>query len=124
MIDHTGIRVNNMALSRTFYVSALSPLGMCILHESESSIGFGAPSALGDPGGSFWLTPGEPHRPRTHVGFRAPNRLAVSLFFDAAISAGGISNGAPGMRPQYHKNYFAAFVLDPDGYNIEAVIHL
>jgi catechol 2,3-dioxygenase-like lactoylglutathione lyase family enzyme len=76
-----------------------------------------------DPGGAFWISGGEPHEPRIHIAFTAPNRDAVIAFHAVGLAAGGRDNGAPRLRPRYHARYFAAFVLDPDGYNIEAVCH-
>ena len=73
--------------------------------------------------GDFWISTGEPQTPRTHVAFRAANEAEVNEFYRAAIEAGGADNGSPGERPHYHPGYYAAFVHDPDGYNIEAVFH-
>jgi catechol 2,3-dioxygenase-like lactoylglutathione lyase family enzyme len=89
-------------------------------------VGLGVPAGPGrsaDPGGDFWIAQGEPHAPRTHVAFAAVDRAAVEAFHAAALAAGGTDNGPPGLRPQYHTRYYAAFVLDPDGYNVEAVFH-
>ena len=107
-----------------FYTKALSPLGYRICLEFESAAGFGA-QATGsdDPGGDFWISAGEPQSPRAHVAFRAADEEQVGMFHRAAIEAGGTDNGAPGLRPHYHAHYYAAYVLDPDGYNIEAVCH-
>ena len=80
--------------------------------------GFGVP-----PKSDFWVSEGTPNDPRIHVAFRAENRQQVDAFYKAAIAAGGKDNGAPGPRPHYHKYYYGAFVLDPDGHNIEAVCH-
>jgi len=92
--------------------------------EFEGAAGFGARQGVGDdPGGDFWIGAGEPQTPRTHVAFRAANEEEVDEFYRAAIEAGGTDNGAPGERPHYHEGYYAAFVRDPDGYNIEAVFH-
>ena len=87
---------------------------------------FGVAAGFGrslDPGGDFWISAGPVLTPRPHVAFSAASRQAVDAFYEAAIAAGGISNGGPGLRPVYHADYYAAFVLDPDGYNIEAVCH-
>ncbi|WP_417071139.1 VOC family protein [Niveibacterium terrae] len=125
MIDHTGIQVSDIAKSRAFYLQALAPLGYAIRLEFDGAVGFGPaePGAGEDPGGDFWISSGTPFVPRSHIAFRADDETAVTAFFAAAIAAGGRSNGEPGPRPQYHEGYFAAFVLDPDGYNIEAVHH-
>ncbi|MGC9975051.1 MAG: VOC family protein [Gaiellaceae bacterium] len=124
MIDHTGFNVTNLELSRAFYLKALAPLGYGIALELEGAAGFGAREGAGDdPGGDFWISVGEPQTPRTHVAFRAANEEQVDEFYWAAIEAGGKDNGPPGPRPHYHEGYYAAFVLDPDGHNIEAVYH-
>lgn len=124
MIDHTGFYVSDLVLSREFYVKALAPLGYGISLEFESDVGFGAQTAKGDdPGGDFWIGAGEPQTPRMHIAFRAADEDQVAEFYRAAIEAGGTDNGPPGERPHYHPGYYAAFVLDPDGHNIEAVFH-
>ncbi len=125
MIDHTGINVANLALSKQFYESVLAPLGYLVRLEFESAVGYGAKilSNSDDPGGDFWITKGDPFVPRNHIAFRATNAAQVVAFYEAALAAGARDNGAPGLRPHYHESYFAAFVIDPDGYNIEAVFH-
>jgi catechol 2,3-dioxygenase-like lactoylglutathione lyase family enzyme len=128
MIDHTGVNVMNIARSRDFYVAALAPLGYVpVTILAEHAVGFGVASERdpgGDPGGDFWISVGAPQVPRVHVAFRARSHAEVDAFHAAALSAGGRDNGAPGPRPHYHPGYYAAFALDPDGYNIEAVCHL
>ena len=125
MIDHTGINVVNLALSKKFYESVLSTLGYVVRLDFDSAVGFGAndPNNRDDPGGDFWISRGDPFFPRSHIAFRAPSEASVIAFYEAALAEGAIDNGAPGLRPHYHKRYYAAFVLDPDGYNIEAVFH-
>ena len=126
MIDHMGITVSNIEKSREFYSKALEPLGYVFRKNSPNAASFGVREGHGksaDPGGDFWLSEGTPMTPRVHFAFNAPSRMDVDAFFAASLAAGGIENGAPGLRPQYHPNYYAAFVLDPDGYNIEAVCH-
>jgi catechol 2,3-dioxygenase-like lactoylglutathione lyase family enzyme len=124
MIDHTGFNVSDLESSKSFYLKALAPLGYGISLELEGAAGFGAQTGAGDdPGGDFWILAGEPRTPRTHVAFRAASEEQVAEFYCAAIEAGGTDNGPPGPRPHYHEGYYAAFVLDPDGYNIEAVFH-
>jgi catechol 2,3-dioxygenase-like lactoylglutathione lyase family enzyme len=125
MIDHTGLSVSDFAKSKVFYEKALAPLGYRILVEfgvevtgSVDVAGFGAP-----PKPDFWIAHGEPNRPPIHVAFRAESRAIVDRFYAAAIAAGGSDNGAPGLRPHYHDNYYGGFVLDHDGNNIEAVCH-
>jgi catechol 2,3-dioxygenase-like lactoylglutathione lyase family enzyme len=124
MIDHTGFNVSDFARSKRFYLKALEPLGYGICLEFEEAAGFGSEQGKGDdPGGDFWISEGEPQTPRTHVAFRATSEEEVQAFHRAALEAGGTDNGAPGERPHYHPGYYAAFVLDPDGFNVEAVYH-
>lgn len=125
MIDHTGLNVSNVKLSRKFYEEALAPLGYKLLIEvplqytnGAAVIGYGVP-----PKPDFWIHEATPNKPSIHMAFRADNRQQVDAFYQAAIKAGGKDNGAPGLRPIYHKDYYGAFVLDPDGHNIEAVCH-
>ncbi len=119
MIDHTGVGVTDIAKSKAFYRAALAPLGYALIMEWEQYAGFGAP-----PKPDFWIAAGTPNVPPIHVAFRAENRPQVDAFHAAALASGGRDNGAPGLRPQYHADYYGAFVLDPDGHNIEAVCHL
>jgi catechol 2,3-dioxygenase-like lactoylglutathione lyase family enzyme len=118
MIDHTGVAVSNFAKSKAFYAAALAPLGYAVLMEFEQFAGFGIA-----PKPDFWIGEGKPNVPPIHVAFRAESRGQVDAFYQAAITAGGRDNGAPGLREHYHPNYYGAFVLDPDGHNIEAVCH-
>jgi catechol 2,3-dioxygenase-like lactoylglutathione lyase family enzyme len=125
MIDHTGISVSNFEKSKKFYTEALKPIGYKLLLEFPVSItgttnvaGFGEP-----PKTDFWIGEGTPNDPRVHIAFRVSNRSLVDAFHQAALAAGGKDHGAPGLRPQYHSNYYGAFVLDPDGHNIEVVCH-
>jgi catechol 2,3-dioxygenase-like lactoylglutathione lyase family enzyme len=119
MIDHTGVTVSNVTRSKVFYRAALAPLGYELLLEFEQFAGFGVP-----PKPDFWIGQGTPNDPAVHVAFRADSRAMVDAFYEAAMAAGGNDNGPPGPRPHYHENYYGAFVLDPDGHNIEAVCHL
>jgi catechol 2,3-dioxygenase-like lactoylglutathione lyase family enzyme len=124
MIDHLGLTVSDMKKSREFYVKTLAPLNYELLMEFPSE-GHGTPVALGfgeRPHPDFWLG-GGPVQARVHVAFRAKSRQQVDAFYKAAMEAGARDNGKPGLRPQYHENYYGAFVLDPDGHNIEAVCH-
>jgi catechol 2,3-dioxygenase-like lactoylglutathione lyase family enzyme len=125
MIDHTGISVKNLALSRKFYESVLATLGYIVRLELDSAVGFGTtePETGDDPGGDFWISTGDPSLPRNHIAFRAKSVAQVVAFYEAALAAGARDNGAPGLRPHYHTDYYATFVFDPDGYNIEAVFH-
>ena len=119
MIDHTGVIVGSFEASRRFYAAALAPLGYELLLEFHASVaGFGEPEKP-----DFWIAPGEPNTPRIHGAFRADTRREVDAFYEAALGAGARVNGAPGLRAQYHPDYDGAFVLDPDGHNIEAVCH-
>ena len=106
--------------------AALAPLGYCVRLERPQAVGFGGAVLQpgDDPGGDFWLAQGTPYVPRNHLAFRARDPAAVAAFHAAALAAGGTDNGPPGPRDHYHPGYYAAFVLDPDGYNIEAVVHL
>lgn len=117
MIDHIGITVTDLARSVAFYEHALAPLGYSVFMKGDQFAGFGAG---GKP--DFWIGVG-PVPQRIHVAFRAKGRADVRAFHQAALAAGGADNGAPGVREQYHPDYYGAFVLDPDGHNIEAVCH-
>ena len=126
MIDHIGFSVADLARSRAFYVAALAPLGyvpvMDLTREQTGSYegtGFGSP---GRP--QFWIGGGAARSGATHVAFAAKSCADVDAFHRAALAAGGSDNGAPGLRPHYHPNYYGAFVFDPDDHNIEAVCHL
>jgi catechol 2,3-dioxygenase-like lactoylglutathione lyase family enzyme len=126
MIDHMCITVSDLAVSRAFYSKTLAPLGYRVALEMQNAVGFGVYEGYGqsaDPAGEFWLSEEPVMTPRLHLAFSAESRAVVDAFFDAGVAAGSTDNGAPGMRPQYHDQYYAAFILDPDGYNIEAVFH-
>ncbi len=125
MIDHTGVAVSDFEKSKAFYSKALSAIGYALMMEIPASVtgsadvaGFGEP-----PKPDFWIHKGSPNNPPIHVAFRVNTRAQVVAFHTAAIAAGGRDNGAPGLRPHYHPNYYGAFALDPDGHNIEAVCH-
>ncbi len=118
MIDHTGVAVSDIARSKAFYRAALAPLGYQVIMEFDAAAGFGIP-----PKPDFWIGKADRSGPSVHVAFRADSRAQVDVFHRAAIAAGGRDNGAPGLRAHYHPNYYGAFVLDPDGHNIEAVCH-
>jgi catechol 2,3-dioxygenase-like lactoylglutathione lyase family enzyme len=125
MIDHTGVSVSNYAKSVAFYTAALDTIGIVKIMEIPASVtghtdvaGFGPP---GKP--EFWISRGTPNQPPVHIAFRVDSRAAVNAFYQAALAAGGRDNGAPGIRAHYHPDYYGAFVLDPDGHNIEAVCH-
>jgi len=125
MIDHTGLTVSDPTRSRHFYDKALAPIGYEVLMEvpkdftdGRAVFGYGV-----DPKADFWVSEGVPNQPRLHVAFRAERRDQVDEFYKAALAAGGKDNGSPGLRPHYHPDYYGAFVLDPDGHNIEVVCH-
>jgi catechol 2,3-dioxygenase-like lactoylglutathione lyase family enzyme len=117
MIDHIGVLVSNLDASAAFYTEALAPLGYVPVMRSEQFAGFGV---AGKP--DFWIGVGKP-TDKIHVAFRAKGRSDVRAFYEAAMTAGGTDNGPPGVRQNYHPNYYGAFVRDPDGHNIEAVCH-
>ncbi|QEI08904.1 VOC family protein [Pigmentiphaga aceris] len=124
MIDHTDISVSQLAVSTAFYQAALAPLGYSISRQFDDAAGFVDDRHNGgDPHGDFWISQGAPQTPRKHIAFNARNCAEVDAFHAAALAAGARDNGPPGLRPQYHAGYYAAFVFDPDGYNIEAVHH-
>jgi catechol 2,3-dioxygenase-like lactoylglutathione lyase family enzyme len=125
MLDHVGFAVTDLEKARNFYQKALSPLGIMLIYDitaeqtdGEAYLGFGE-----DQKPYFWVGTGDRFGGRLHVAFVAESRAVVDQFYREAIAAGGKDNGAPGLRPHYHKNYYGAFVLDPDGNNIEAVCH-
>ncbi|MBS0455810.1 MAG: VOC family protein [Proteobacteria bacterium] len=125
MLDHIGLTVSDLARSRTFYRAALAPLGFGVVMDLSceqsggfAGTGFGANGRL-----QFWIGAGERSGAAAHVAFVAADRAAVDAFHAAAVAAGATDNGAPGLRPHYHPNYYGAFVLDLDGNNIEAVCH-
>ena len=118
MLDHVGIPVSDFERSKRFYEQALSPLGYGLIMEPRRGV-----AGLGRSGKpDFWVFRGEPGR-AVHVAFAAYDRASVDAFHEAAIAAGGQDNGRPGLRPEYHPTYYGAFVLDPDGNNVEAVRH-
>ena len=119
MLDHIVVNVSDLDGSRSFYEQVLEPLGFGVVLElsERGTVGFGS---AGKP--AFWIREGDATEP-VHIAFAAPDREAVDAFHDAAMEAGATDNGAPGVREIYHPNYYGAFVLDPDGHNIEAVRH-
>ena len=117
MLDHIGLSVSDYAESLSFYKEALAPLGYEVVMEFGTIAGLGA---QGKP--DFWIQQSDSTTP-THVAFASPDRATVARFHETALAAGGKDNGAPGLREQYHADYYGAFVLDPNGHNIEAVCH-
>jgi catechol 2,3-dioxygenase-like lactoylglutathione lyase family enzyme len=118
MLDHIGFYVRDFEASRDFYLKALGPLGIVTAMQGDKWMMLGR---NGRP--QFWFgqlgdAPGS-----IHLAFSAANRAEVRAFYEAALAAGGKDNGPPGIRPNYHPNYYGAFVFDPDGHNIEAVCH-
>ncbi|HHZ08840.1 MAG TPA: VOC family protein [Rhizobiales bacterium] len=124
MIDHTGIPVSDPARAKAFYDAALGALGAKLLMTVPKEFTGGkwvAGYGLGRP--VFWLTESADTGPGRHYAFTASSRAEVDAFHAAALAAGGRDNGAPGLRPHYHADYYGAFVFDPDGNNVEAVCH-
>jgi len=120
MLDHVTLGVSDFEQSKQFYDRALRPLGITYLYaDGERAAGYGI-----KPKAFFWISWREmPPQTGAHIAFTAKDRATVDRFHQEAIAAGGRDNGPPGMRPNYHPNYYGAFVLDPDGHNIEAVCH-
>ena len=118
VIDHIGFGVTDLETSKEFYTKCLAPLGIRPLLEEDGNVGYGR-----DIVAPFWFGKNSDPSKKIHIAFRAENRAQVDAFYKAALEAGGIDNGAPGIREIYHPTYYAAFVLDPDGHNIEAVCH-
>ena len=125
MLDHIGLTVSDFARARAFYDAALAPLGVAMVMEvtpeqtgGSSHLGYGS-----DGRPYFWIGDAGATTGALHVAFTAPDRATVDAFYAAALAAGGRDNGPPGLREHYHPTYYGAFVLDPDGHNIEAVCH-
>ena len=122
MIDHIWLKVSNLEESKGFFVKVLAPLGYKLLVEKPDRVGFGQRDEEGCR--DFWIIERPIDKEMSSISclaFRASNKKEVDLFYRAAIEAGGVDNGAPGYRSSYHEKYYAAFVLDPNGHNIEAV---
>lgn len=118
MFDHLGFGVTNYAASRAFFLKALEPLGIGNVMEGEHGLGLGPE---GKP--ALWLFPTTENPAPLHLAFTAKDREQVRAFHRAALAAGGADNGAPALRPRYHANYYGAYVIGPDGHNVEAVCH-
>ena len=117
MLDHVSLGVNNFEQSKKFYDQALRPLGVERLYaDGPAAAGYGANRKA-----FFWIGQRDASQTGAHVAFVAEDREAVDRFYQAALTAGGRDNGQPRLRPHYHEDYYGAFVLDPDGHNIEAV---
>jgi catechol 2,3-dioxygenase-like lactoylglutathione lyase family enzyme len=119
MLDHVTANVSDVDQAKTFYAAALAPLGYSVQAEFPGAAGFGTGEGIPD----FWIGSSD-ERGSAHFAFSAKDRAAVDAFYEAAMSAGGKDNGAPGLRPHYHENYYGAFVHDADGNNVEAVCHV
>ncbi len=127
MIDHITLAVTDYARSKAFYEKALAPLGMKVIAEYGIYCGFGLQSKpffwIGGKAPEFWTAAHKAGASPIHVAFPAKDRATVDAFYAAAVAAGAKDNGEPGPRPLYHPHYYGAFVLDPDGNNVEAVCH-
>ena len=126
MLDHVGFAVSDAERSRRFYEQALAPLGITLIKSvpPEKTEAGGTAHGFGSNGKPyFWVGDNEAVGEGTHVAFQTESRAEVNAFYEAALAAGGRDNGPPGIRPHYHPNYYAAFVHDPDGINVEAVCH-
>lgn len=118
MFDHISLSVTDAERSKAFYAKALAPLGFKLISEYEGGFGIAA-----EDGATLWVAAGKPQQPIAHIALRAADRKIVQSFHKAALAAGGKDNGPPGLRENYSPTWYAAFVLDPDGNNVEAVCH-
>ena len=121
MFDHVKFGVSDFAASKAFYVKALEPLGVAVVAEGIPTYGIELAPPKGKVSLCLFETKEKPAH--LHVAFSAETRQQVEAFYRAALAAGGKDNGPPGLRPNYHANYYAAFVIGPDGHNLEAVCH-
>jgi len=120
MFDHVKFGVSDYAASKRFFLQALAPLGVSLGGEGEPSYGV---ELCGSGDASLCLFETQERPAPLHLAFKAETRAQVDAFYAAALAAGGRDHGSPGLRPQYHAHYYAAFVIGPDGHNIEAVCH-
>jgi catechol 2,3-dioxygenase-like lactoylglutathione lyase family enzyme len=118
LFDHVTLRVRDLSQSRAFYEQALEPFGVRVVQSSQGPLGF-----VTDDRGDFWIKEEPPAAGHMHIAFAARDRATVDAFHNAAVQAGGIDNGPPGVRAHYHAGYYAAFVFDPDGNNVEGVFN-
>jgi catechol 2,3-dioxygenase-like lactoylglutathione lyase family enzyme len=116
IFDHIGLSTSDLARSRAFFCQALAPLGIGVVMEFPGTVGLGS-----DGRAQLWLGEHEGQTSPAHLAFVASDRMQVDAFHRAALAAGATDNGAPGIRAHYHADYYAAFVICPDGHNIEAV---
>src|ERR1043165_7276819 len=119
MFDHIVFGASDYAASKDFFLKALAPLGVVVAHEGPLGVELSPPKSPA----SLCIRLGREKPAHLHLAFTAENRQQVDAFYRAALAAGGKDNGAPGLRPQYHANYYAAFVIGPDGHNVEVVCH-
>jgi len=122
VIDHAGYAVSDYEVSKAFYTAVLGTLGIKLL--VDFAVGQGRHAGYGKDHPTFWISDGRVGRGQVHVAFTAASRAEVQAFHAVGLSTGGRDNGSPGLRPHYHPNYYGAFILDPDGYNVEAVCHV
>lgn len=118
LIDHIGIAISDLNQSKQFYSKTLAPLNIELIAEDQGWVGYGKGEAA-----AFWFGPDETIQSPMHIAFSAETRQQVDDFYEAAMAAGAKCNGKPGIRAMYHADYYGAFVIDPDGHNIEAVCH-
>jgi len=118
MFDHIGFGATDVSASKKFFLQSLAPLGVAVAMEGQYGVGLGR---NGKP--SLWISPTTDKPAPLHLAFVAESRKDVDAFYKAALAAGGKDNGSPGLRPHYHANYYGAFVIGPDGHNVEAVCH-
>jgi catechol 2,3-dioxygenase-like lactoylglutathione lyase family enzyme len=118
MFDHIGFGATDVAASQAFFLQSLAPLGATVVMEGPHGVALGH---KGKP--SLWISPTTEKPAHLHLAFTAETRKQVDEFHAAALAAGGKDNGPPGLRPHYHASYYGAFVIGPDGHNIEAVCH-
>jgi catechol 2,3-dioxygenase-like lactoylglutathione lyase family enzyme len=124
MIDHMSLNVADFAAMLGFYEKALAPLGVkTMMRLGKDETGGLEIAGLGREAPFLWIASAGKTEPRVHIAIRADSHAEVQAFYEAAIAAGGKDNGAPGPRPNYHPNYYAGFVLDPEGHNLEVVCH-
>ena len=121
MFDHVKFGVSDYAASKAFFLKALEPLGVAVA--AEGTPAYGVELVRPDTKSSLIICQTEEKPAHLHLAFTAENRRQVEAFHRAALEAGGKDNGAPGLRPHYHANYYAAFVIGPDGHNVEVVCH-
>lgn len=121
MIDHLSLEVSDLKKSGQFYNKVLEPLGYEKFMEAPEDFEGRLCLGWGDSSSTFWINEGSRNEQQLHIAFKAENRKKVDEFYQAALAAGGRDNGKPGLRLEYGENYYGAFVLDPDGHNVEAV---